>query len=60
MAASAPYSRYFSGSMGKVISDPLQSEQGTRFFGKLNRKILVLRGEYSTTKREAQSRCCYP
>jgi oxidase EvaA len=37
-----PYSRYFSGSMGKVISDSLQSEQGMRFFGKLNRNILVL------------------
>lgn len=37
-----PYSGYFSGSIGKVISDSLQSEQGTRFFGKLNRNILVL------------------
>ena len=37
-----PYSEYFSGSMGKIISNSLQSEQGTRFFGKLNRNILVL------------------
>jgi oxidase EvaA len=37
-----PYSRYFSGSMGTIVSDSLQSEQGTRFFGKLNRNILVL------------------
>jgi oxidase EvaA len=37
-----PYSRYFSGSIGEIVSDSLQSEQGTRFFGKLNRNILVL------------------
>lgn len=37
-----PYSEYFFGSMGDIISDSLQSEQGTRFFGKLNRNILVL------------------
>jgi oxidase EvaA len=39
---SPPYSEYFSGAMGDIISDSLQSEQGTRFFGKLNRNILVL------------------
>ena len=37
-----PYSEYFSGSIGEIISDSLQSEQGTRFFGKLNRSILVM------------------
>jgi oxidase EvaA len=37
-----PYSAYFSGSTGKIVSDSLQSEQGTRFFGKLNRNILVM------------------
>ncbi|MEO9061071.1 MAG: NDP-hexose 2,3-dehydratase family protein [Nitrosospira sp.] len=36
-----PYSGYFSGRMGEIISDSLQSEQGTRFFGKLNRNIMV-------------------
>ena len=36
------YSEYFSGSIGEIISDSLQSEQGTRFFGKLNRSILVM------------------
>jgi oxidase EvaA len=40
--AAPPYSGYFSGSMGEVISDSRQSEDGTRFFGKLNRNILVL------------------
>ena len=37
-----PYSEYFSGPMGEVISDSLQSEQGTRFFGKLNRNVMIL------------------
>ncbi|KIO49201.1 NDP-hexose 2,3-dehydratase family protein [Nitrosospira sp. NpAV] len=37
-----PYSEYFFGSAGNIISDSLQSEQGTRFFGKLNRNILIL------------------
>jgi dTDP-4-dehydro-6-deoxy-alpha-D-glucopyranose 2,3-dehydratase len=37
-----PYSEYFSGRMGKIISDSPQSEQGTRFFGKLNRNIMIL------------------
>jgi oxidase EvaA len=40
--AAPPYSEYFSSSMGEVISDSRQSEDGTRFFGKLNRNILVI------------------
>lgn len=39
---SPPYSEYFPSSVGSIISDSLQSEQGTRFFGKLNRNILIL------------------
>jgi oxidase EvaA len=37
-----PYSDYFSDLSAKIISESLQSEEGTRFFGKLNRNILVL------------------
>jgi oxidase EvaA len=37
-----PYSEYFSSPLREIISDSLQSEEGTRFFGKLNRNILVL------------------
>ena len=37
-----PYSEYFSSPSGEIVSDSLQSEEGTRFFGKLNQNILVL------------------
>jgi oxidase EvaA len=37
-----PYSEYFSGRMDEIMSDSLQSEQGSRFFGKLNRNVMIL------------------
>ncbi len=37
-----PFSSYFDDVTGDVLCDTLQSEQGSRFLGKLNRNILVI------------------
>jgi oxidase EvaA len=38
----APYAWYFRRLSGEILSNSLQSEQGSRFLGKANRNILVL------------------